>query len=151
MSLVRIKRLKKQVGIFILFGQSSPRRRERSASREEFSLPVTSPLVRQRVRDAPLADSNLWIKMSVTGKCRTNLSNNGCQLYILAHLGLHAHTALTQPYLLSLDTIQCTSTTLHMNNMLHLCTSICCSTNLLLIYNLLHLTLLLCIDYIMYR
>ncbi len=54
-------------------------------------------------------------------------------------------------YLLSLDTIQCTSTTLHMNNLLHLCTSICCSTNLLLIYNLLHLTLLLCIDYIMYR
>ncbi len=53
-------------------------------------------------------------------------------------------------YLLSLDTIQCTSTTLHMNNLLHLCTSICCSTNLLLIYNLLHLTLLLCIDYIMY-
>ncbi len=36
-------------------------------------------------------------------------------------------------YLLSLDTIQCTSTTLHMNNLLHLCTSICCSTNLLLI------------------
>ncbi len=32
---------------------------ERSASREEFSLPVTSPLVRRRVRDAPLADSNL--------------------------------------------------------------------------------------------
>ncbi len=44
-----------------------------------------------------------------------------------------------------------TSTTLHMNNLLHLCTSICCSTNLLLIYNLLHLTLLLCIDHIMYR
>ncbi len=54
-------------------------------------------------------------------------------------------------YLLSLDTIRCTSTTLHMNNLLHLCTSICCSTNLLLIYNLLHLTLLLCIDHIMYR
>ncbi len=54
-------------------------------------------------------------------------------------------------YLLSLDTIRCTSTTLHMNSLLHLCTSICCSTNLLLIYNLLHLTLLLCIDYIMYR
>ncbi len=49
------------------------------------------------------------------------------------------------------DEQQCTSTTLHMNNLLHLCTSICCSTNLLLIYNLLHLTLLLCIDYIMYR
>ncbi len=32
-----------------------------------------------------------------------------------------------------------TSTTLHMNNLLHLCTTICCSTNLLLIYNLLHL------------
>ncbi len=42
-------------------------------------------------------------------------------------------------YLLSLDTVQCTSTTLHMHNLLHLCTTICCSTNLLLIYNLLHL------------
>ncbi len=42
-------------------------------------------------------------------------------------------------YLLSLDTIQYTSTTLHMHNLLHLCTTICCSTNLLLIYNLLHL------------
>ncbi len=42
-------------------------------------------------------------------------------------------------YLLSLDTIQCTSTTLHMHNLLHLCTTICCSTNLLLNYNLLHL------------
>ncbi len=49
-------------------------------------------------------------------------------------------------YLLSLDTIQCTSTTRHMN--------ICCTfahlpaaQPMLLIYNLLHLTLLLCIDY----
>ncbi len=80
------------------------------------------------------------------------------------HTTCHAlHCTLTQfnwatrthctntTYLLSLDTIQCTSTTLHMNNLLHLCTSICCSTNLLLIYNLLHLTLLLCIDHIMYR
>ncbi len=32
-------------------------------------------------------------------------------------------------YLLSLDTIQYTSTTLHMHNLLHLCTTICCSTN----------------------
>ncbi len=34
-------------------------------------------------------------------------------------------------YLLSLDTIQCKSTTLHMYNLLHLCTTICCTTNLL--------------------
>ncbi len=34
-------------------------------------------------------------------------------------------------YLLSLDTIQCTSTTLHMYNLLDLCTTICCTTNLI--------------------
>ncbi len=54
---------------------------------------------------------------------------------------LHFNTfyRTTRTHLLSLETIQCTSTTLHMNNLLHLCTTICCSTNLLLIYNLLHL------------
>ncbi len=44
------------------------------------------------------------------------------------------HCTLTQFYrthLLSLDTIQSTSTTLHMHNLLHFCTTICCTTNLL--------------------
>ncbi len=49
-------------------------------------------------------------------------------------------------YLLSLDTIQYTSTTLHMHNLLHLCTTICCSTNLLLCIICCTFTLLLCID-----
>ncbi len=61
--------------------------------------------------------------------------------YITLPLTQHAmHCTLTQfnwtththwtntTYLLSLDTIQCTSTTLHMNNLLHLCTTICCTT-----------------------
>ncbi len=66
------------------------------------------------------------------------------QNYITLPLTQHAmHCTLTQfhwttrthctntTHLLSLDTIQYTSMTLHMYNLLHLCTTICCTTNLL--------------------
>ncbi len=112
-------------------------------------------------------ENNLARQESPKGILRSQIRYNELDnklTYITLPLTQHAmHCTLTQfnwttrthctntTYLLSLDTIQCTSMTLHMNNLLHLCTTICCSTNLLLIYNLLHLTLLLCMDYIMYR
>ncbi len=49
-------------------------------------------------------------------------------LIVCLHNNTHCNNTT---YLLSLDTIQCISTTLHMYNLLHLCTTIYCTTNLL--------------------